>query len=226
MASELLYQPLHLIPSAWDQKVEAKPGGRSTRECSQGRAEMRGREVARLPSSIGSHLGRSRGRATPSLAKSVLLTSFETGRAAAYAVSGVLSAPVVPVVMCCKPNVHLTDEVPRRPLPSGLGVSSTYKSNTKGLADAPVTGTGSPRPRLQGCRQSQSRGAGWRLPASTCLERQNLRVPCGPLRFMGPVSPAIAATQWPGGTSSRQLVGLLRNSPQQPKPARAAVRSR
>jgi hypothetical protein len=228
MATELLILPLHLIQSALGQKVEAKPRVSYSRERSQDRVARRGREVACLPGTMGSHLGRSCGRETPSLSKSVLSASFVTGRAAVYAVSGALMTPVLPAITSRTRNVPLTDEVPRRPLPSWSGVSLAYKSDTKGPADAPVTGRASPQPRLEGSRQRQSRGArpGRFSGQALCSERQNLRVPCGPLRFMGPVSPAIAATKWPGGTSSCQLVGLLRNSPQQPEPGHAAVRHR
>ena len=228
MATELLILPLHLIQSALGQKVEAKPRVSYSRERSQDRVARRGREVACLPGVMGSHLGRSCGRETPSLSKSVLSASFVTGRAAVYAVSGALMTLVLPAITSRTRNVPLTDEIPRRPLPSWSGVSLAYKSDTKGPADAPVTGRASPQPRLQGCRQRQSRGArpGRFGGQALCSERQNLRVPCGPLRFMGPVSPAIAATKWPGGTSSCQLAGWLRNSPQQPEPGHAAVRHR
>jgi len=226
MATELLILPLHLIQSALGQKVEAKPWVSNPRERSQGRVARRGREVASLPSVMGSHLGRSCGRETPSLSKSVLSASFKTGRAAVYAVSGVLMTLVLPAITSRIRNVLLTDEVPRCPLAFGSRVSPAYKSDTKGSADAPVTGRASPPPRLQGCRQRQSRGSGLRRfgEVALCSERQNLRVPCGPLRFMRLVSPAIAATQWPDGTSSCQLAGLLRNSPQQPELGHAAVR--
>ncbi len=228
MATELLILPLHLIQSALSQKVEAKPRVSYLRERSQGRVARRGHEVACLPGVMGSHLGRSCGRETPSLSKSVLSASFETGRAAVHAVSGALMTPVLPAITSRTRNVGLTDEVPRRPLPPWAEVSLAYKSDTKGPADAPVTGRASSQPRLQGSRQRQSRGAGPRRfgGAVVCSERQNLRVPCGPLRFMGPVSPAIAVTKWPGGTSSRQVAGLLRNSPQQPEPGHAAVHHR
>jgi hypothetical protein len=185
------------------------------RECSQGGPVMGRLEVACLPSSMGSHLGRSCGRETPSLSKSVLSASFETGRVAAYAVSGALMTPVLPAITCGNWNVHPTDEVLRCPPAFGPEVRLAYKSDTKGPADAPVPGMGSPQPRLQGCRQRQSRGAP-RPHGGGCSERQNLRVPRGPLRFMGSVSPAIEATKWPGGTSSCQVAGLLRNRPQQP----------
>ena len=197
-------------------------------ERSQGGPVMGRLEVACLPSSMGSPLGRSRGRETPSLSKSVLSAFFATGRAVAHAVSGVLMAPVLHAITCCKRNVRLTDEVPRRPRPSWLGVSVAYKSNTKGPPDAPVTGTAFPRPRLQGCRQRQSRGT-WRRRfggGAVCSERQNLRVPQGPLRFMDPVSPAVPATQWPVRTSSGQPAGSLRNRSQYPETGRMAVRSR
>jgi hypothetical protein len=209
MANELLILPLHLIQSALGQKVEAKPVACRHRERSQGRAVMRGHEVAGLSSGTGSHLGRSQRRATPSLAKFVLSAPIETGRVVAYAVSDALLTSVLPAITCCTRHVHLTDEVPRRLGGFGFRVTAGYKSDTKGQSHAPVSGTGSPRPRLWGCRQRQSRGACGRwgilsLSGSGCSERQNLRVPCGPLWFMGPVSPAIKATKWLGGSSSYQ----------------------
>lgn len=226
MANELLILPLHLIQSALDWKVEAKPVVSHHRERSQGRVARRGREVACLPSLLGSRLGRSRGRETPSLSKSVLSASFKTGRAAAYAVSGALMAPVLPAITSGIRNVPLTDDLPRRPSPSGSKVSVAYKSDTKGPPYAPVSGRASPPPRLQGNPQRQSSRARFRRSRDEARrgERQNLRVPCGPFRFMGQVSPALAATKWRGGTSSCQPAGRLRNRPQQPEAAHAAVR--
>src|SRR5437867_12623053 len=128
MATELLILPLHLIQSALGQKVEAKLRVWHPRECSQGRVARRGREVAGLPSATGSHLGWSCGRETPSLSKSVLSASFLTGRAAAYAVSGALTTPVLPAITSRTRNVLLTDEVPRRPSTFRSGVSLAYKS--------------------------------------------------------------------------------------------------
>lgn len=222
MASDLLILPLRLIQSALSQKAEAKPTEWICRERSQGRAVMGGREVASLPSGMGMPLGRGRGRASPFLAKSVLSASLKTVLGVAYAVSGAPTVPVFPACTFCKRYVPLTDEVPRRP---GLGgrVKARYKPDAKGSPYAPVVGTGSSRPDLWGCQQRQSRGARDRL---ACSERQNLRVPFGSLGFMGSVSPALKATQWPGRTSSGQLAGLLSNTPQQPKTKRAAVRPR
>jgi hypothetical protein len=186
---------------------------------------MHGLEVACLPGGMGLPLGRSRGRASPFRAKFVLSAQFQTGLVSAYAVSGVPMTPVFPAITFGTGYVRFTDEVPRRP---GLTrrVTASYKSYTKGLRHASVAGTGSPRPRLKGCQQRQSRGALGRFAGQACSERQNLRVPRGPFRFMGPVSPAIAATKWPEGTSSPQLAGLLRNRPQQPETGRAAVHPR
>ena len=221
MANELLILPLHLIQSVLGQKVEAKPMGRCHRERSQGRAAMRGREVACLPSLMGSPLSRSRRRETPSLSKSVLSAYFETGRAPAHAVSGALLAPVLQAVTSDTRNVHLTDEVPRCPGSSGTRVSEVYKSDTKGPPDAPATGTGSPRPRPWGWRQRRSRG-----PHCGDSERQNLRVSSGPLRSTGQVSPMSQATKWLGRTSSCQHIGSLRNGLLQPEGARGTVRQR
>ena len=225
MASDVLIQHLHLIRSALGQKVEAKPRGSSPRERSQGRAVRPGHEVACLPGWMGLPLGRSRKRASPFRAKFVLSGYFQSGRASAYAVSGALPSPVFQAITFGTEFVRFTDEIPRRP---GLSrrVSASYKSHTKGLPHASVTATGSPRPRLKGCQQRQSRGALGRFPGRACSERQNLRVPLGPLRFMGSVSPAITATKWPEGTSSLQLAGWLRNRPQQPVQEHAAVSPR
>ena len=228
MASKLLILPLHLILSAQGQKVEAQPVDQFRRVRSQGGPAMDRREVACLPSSVGLPLGRSRGRETPSLSKSVLSASLRTGRAVVSAVNDVLMAPVRPAITCSKRNTPLTDEVPRCPLPLGAEVSVAYKSDTKGPPDAPVPGRGSPPPRLEGWRQRQSRGIGLRRFGGEilCSERQILSVPPGPLRFMDPVSPVDQATKWPDRTSSGQSAGSLSNRSQQPDAGRAAVRSR
>ena len=222
MANELLILPLHLIQSALSQKVEAKPVNGFHRECSQGRAVMRGREVACLPSRAGLHLGRSQRRVTPLLTKSGLSAYFETGRVIAHAVSDGLFSPVRPAVTSDNRNAHLTDEVPRCPIAFGWWVGLVYKSDTKGPADAPATGTGSPRPRPWGWRQRRSRGPS--LPKVS--ERQNLRVLFRPQGATGQVSSMPQATKWPGRTSSGQSVDSLRNGLLQPLRFRTAVRSR
>jgi hypothetical protein len=230
MASQLLILPLHQILSVQGLKVEAKPKVLNLRESSQGRAAMRVREVACLPSSTGLHLGWSQDRASPQWAKIDQSAYSETGRDVTGTDSDALMAPVIPVITCCKRNDHRTDEVPRCPLPFGTGVSATYKFETKGSTDASEAGMGALQPRLKGCRQRQSRSIYQRLGVVWAgggrSERQNLRVPCGPPRFMGPVSPGIKATTWPGGTSSRQIPGSLGNRPQQPRWARKAVHTR
>src|SRR5260370_42015361 len=83
-----LYLHFCLIQSAMSQKAESKPVGSTHRERSQGRAAMRGHEVACLPGVMGPPLGQSHERASPFLAKFVLSASFATGRDAAQAVSG------------------------------------------------------------------------------------------------------------------------------------------
>jgi len=225
LAMDMLNLHLRLIQSALGQKAEAKPMGLPHRERSQGRAAMRGHEVASLPGEMGPPLGQSHERASPFLAKFGLPASFTTGRDAAHAVSGAPMALVLPATTSCIQYVRFTDEVPRRLVPVGR-VNPGYKSYTKGPGHASETGTAFPRPRLKGCQQRQSRGARLRLAGGACSERQNLRVLLGPLGFMGPVSPTNAATKWRDGTSSCQLAGLLSNSPQQPKPGQVAVRSR
>ena len=227
LAMDMLYLHLRLIQSALGQKVEAEPVGWCHRGRSQGRPAMGGREVASFPGEMGPPLGQSQERASPFLAKFDLSAYFETGRAAAHAVSGALMALVLPAVTSRIRFVRSTDEVPRRLGLSGR-VSAGYKSHTKGQRYASETGTAFPRPRLKGCQQRQSRGLRQDRSSdpNACSERQNLRVPPGPLRSMGPVSPAHAATKWRGRTSSGQRAGLLSNSPPQPEPGQAAVRSR
>jgi hypothetical protein len=192
---------------------------RSHRECSQGRVATRGLEVACLLSPAGSPMGWSLGRATPSLAKSDLSASFWTGRVALYSVNGPLRAPVIHAITSDIRNTPLTDEVSRCPSPGWGWVSLAYKSNTKGPTDAPATGTASPRPRSWRWRQRRSRN-----PGSQGSERQNLRMTSGPVRSTGQVSPMLQATKWPGGTSSRQGVGSLRNGLIQPERVHSAVR--
>jgi len=209
--------------SALGRKAEAKPVA-CHRERSQDRPVMDGREVARFPGEMGLPLGQSQERASPFLAKFDQSASFATGRDAAHAVSGAPLALVLQAVTSRVTYVRSTDEVPRCPV---FGrVSLGYKSHTKGQGHASETGMAFPRPRPKGCQQRQSRGVRLRFAASACSERQNLRVPPGPLRSTGPVSPTIAATKWRDRTSSCQMAGPLSNSPPQPEPARAAVRPR
>ena len=217
LAKDMLYLHLPLIPSARGQKVEAKLVGVRNQERSQRWVAMPNDEVAVLPGMAGLHLGwsRSNERTSPFRVKFGLWTSW-TGRVIADAVSDAPSAPVVQAIMSCAQHDLLTDEVPRRPVPPGQ-VSPGYKSYTKGLGHASETGRASPQPRPKGSQQRQSRGLCGRVTDPTCSERQNLRVPRGPLRSTRPVSSALAATTWPGGTSSCQRADWLRNGPLQPK---------
>jgi len=173
------------------------PRGLPHRGRSQGRAVMRGREVAALPGEMELHLGRSTERASSRLAKFDLSASYATGRAAAHAVSGVCNTPVVPAATTRTWIARLTDEVPRRP---GFTrrVNLGYKMDTKGQGHASAVGTAFPRPHPKGCQQRQSRGLRGRSTVRACSERQNLRVPPEPPGFTGPVSPA---------RSSHQMVG-------------------
>jgi hypothetical protein len=213
----MLYFHLPLIQSALGQKVEAKLVGLPHWERSQRWAAMPNDEVAGLPGMAGLHLGwsRSNERTSPFRVKFGLSTSW-TGRVIAYAVSDALTAPVLQAITSRTQHVPLTDEVPRRPVPPGQ-VSPGYKSHTKGLGQASEMGRVSPQPRLKGCQQRQSRGLCGRFADLICSERQNLRVPRGPLRSTRPVSSALAATTWPGGTSSCQGADWLRNGPLQPE---------
>jgi hypothetical protein len=225
LANDVLIIHLRLIQSALGQKVEAKPLGVSQRERSQGCAVMGSRVVAGLPGEMELHLGWNLARATSFLAKFGQSASIATGRGAAEAVSGVSIVPVVQAITWRTGNVRFTDEVPRRPAPHGQ-VTLGYKSDTKGLGHASEAGRVSPQPRPKGCQQRQSRGIGPRRSEDVCSERQNLRVPSGSLRFMGPVSPTHPATKWPDQTSAGQWGGSLSNSPQQPEPGQVALRSR
>lgn len=195
------------------------------RERCQGGAVMHRPQVAGLPSTTGLPLGRDCGRASALLAKSVFSTSSQRSPDAAHAVSGNLTLPVRHVVMPCTRKIRSTDEV-LRCLSLSSWVTADYKPYVKCRHHAPVTGTGSLRPRLQGWQQSRSRGLSSGLIRWTSLERQNLRVPTGSPRGMGQVSPAANAAKWLGGTSSHQPAGLLRNTPQQPGAAQAAVHPR
>ena len=209
----MLYLHLPLIQSALGQKEEAKLVGLPHQERSQRWVVMPSGEVASLSGAAGLHLGQSRSytlRASPFRAK-YDRSALATDRAAANAVSRVPTTLVTQAIMLGAQHVLLTDEVPRRPILPGW-VSQGYKPYAKGQGYASETGRVSPQPRSKGCQQRQSRGLRSRATDYACSERQNLRVPRGPLRTMGPVSSAIAATKWPGGTSSCQPADLLRNS--------------
>lgn len=191
------------------------------RESSQDRAITGGREVACLPGEAGLLLGQAGDELPPFWRSLSCLPISRQGLVAARAVSSAPTVLVLHAITSCKRNVPPTDEVPR--CPNFGWVRPGYKSDTKGQPHASVTGTAFPRPCLKGCQQRQSRGLRQRFAASVGSERQNLRVPRGPFRFMGSVSPTASATKWRGETSSCQTVGTLRNSPQQPKPARAVI---
>jgi hypothetical protein len=225
----MLYLHLRLIQSALGQKAEAKPVGSPHRERSQRWVAVPNDEVASLPGTAGSPLGQNRSqtqRASSLRVKLHGLSAYSrTGRAAANAVSGVLTILVRHAITSGTQHVLLTDEVPRRPVPPGQ-VSQGYKSYTKGCGDASEAGRASPQPRLKGCQQRQSRGRWDRLSDLTGSERQNLRVPGRPLQSMGPVSSVIAANKWPGRTSSGQPADLLSNSLAQRERAGRAVRKR
>lgn len=208
MATDLLYLHLHLIQSALGQKAETKP---STRECSQCPAVMSAIGVASLPGREGSRLGKAFGRASALRAKSVFSASAKRSRGAGQAVNGVPIVLVHRAVRSGTGFVCLTDEVLRHTGPGGrlapaispmrkAGVTCRWREGflpSSALEDGSSAGVEAQERKFVGS------------------ERQNLRVPSGSGKFMGPVSPAIKATQWPGGTSSCLMAGLLSNSPQQ-----------
>src|SRR5262245_22242460 len=218
LAIDMLLLHLPLTPSARGQKVEAKLVGLSQQGRSQRWAAMSIDEVASLPGTTGLPLGQSRShtvRTSPFRVK-YGRSATATGRVAADAVSRVPTTLVLHAIMPGTQHVPLTDEVPRRLVRSGR-VSQGYKSYTKGRGHASEMGRASPQPHLKGCQQRQSRGLSRRFLPLTCSERQNLRVSRGPLRSMGSVSSATAATTWPGGTSFCQPADLLSNNPPQPE---------
>jgi hypothetical protein len=204
---DMLYLHLRLIQSALGQKAEAEPVDEFHRGRSQGRPAMSGHEVASFPGEMGPPLGRSHERASPFRAKFGLSASFATGRDAAHTVSGAPMPLVLPATTSRAQHVRFTDEVPRRPVLRQVCLG--YKSHTKGRGHASEAGTAFPRPRLEGCQQRQSRGAPGRLPVHVCSERQNLRVPPGPFRFMGPVSHAMSKNvgRTPHGGFTRSKIG-------------------
>lgn len=222
MANHLLCIPLHLIQSEMSQKEEAKPSELISRESSQGWAAMPSREVASLPSQMGSPLGRYGGRASPFRAKSVSSPSQRIRRTV-RPVSGAPALPALPAITSDPRNVHPTDEVPRRLDPQDR-VSLSYKSYTKGSSHASEMRTASPRPHLKGRQQRWSRGRSGRSTGPIGSEKQNLNVLIGSSGFMNSVSSAAQATKWPEGTSSPQPALALRNKSQQPGGRRLTVR--
>lgn len=186
-----------LIQSALGGYRDAKLRG-SLGECRQCGSAMSRNEEARVPGRMGLRLGRVGGRASPHWAKTVDSASLGKPPALAYAVSVGRSDPVKHAITLGAWLGHITDEVPRR-LPPWAGVTAGYKQLVKGQRDAPVAGTVSYRPRLQGCQQRHSSPdppAGWdeRLNRTQSVSAPVTRI----------VSVAAQATKWPAGTSSRQ----------------------
>ena len=221
----MLITLFRLIQSALGQKEEAKPAGQSCRERSQGWAAMLSHEVASLPGGMGLPLGQVRGRVPAFRTKSVFPASMTGSLVAVFAVSGAPTALVLHAITSGTWNVHFTDEVPRCPGPGGREHAG-YKPYAKGRHNAPVAGTVSYRPRLRGYQQRRSRRWRDRSGGPSCAERQNLRVPSGAGGFMGSVSRAIKATQWPDRTSSCQLVLTAKKQSPIAHLALAAVRAR
>jgi hypothetical protein len=193
------------------QNRKAKPGGSVPPGTSPGQSSN-GLSRRGLPSSPdGVSLRPIRGRGCTPVPKSALPYPFwEVPAPAAVTVNRRRSKWVVREVTSGKGFLLSTDEVPRCP---GLTprVIREYKARPKVRVYAPVSGTGSLRPALQGCQQCQSRCLAL---AAWGAERLNLRKPIAPVPVMRTVSPTIQATLWPGRTSSGQPVGLLRNIPQ------------
>jgi hypothetical protein len=194
----------HLIASADNQSVETKPWD-NPGERSQAGPAMDLREEACLYGRTGWRLGWNGRRAPVARAKSVLPAPIKEVPAVANAVTDSQSIRVLHAVMPGIQHVHITGEVPRRLFPPGR-VTASYKQAVKGSPEATAAGTRSHRPCPWGCQQRQSSPA-------TRDERQNRSRSVNPSVVFGKVSPTVAATKWPAGTSSWQLVGSLRNVP-------------
>lgn len=198
----------------WKSRAKPRQGERSQGGSARGR-----HEVASSAYPVGLLLGLACGRASEVGAKPdgsgpLLSHSVATG-----AVGERRAGMVLPAITSGQGHLHFTGEVPPRPGRHDP-VTRSYKATPKGSDQAREAGTGSYRPRLWGCQQSQSRPG--RLP-SIRAERQNHREQSGDWRHMRKVSRAIKATTWPAGTSFRQPAQQLRNVPQQPSDRRAAV---
>lgn len=207
MAYPVLYLPFHLIRSALGQKVEAEPRSQCPWECCQGRPAMACREEACLPAPMGSRLSRVGGRASPPLAKSVSPSAQKGVLDAVHAVSCGQTGAMLHAITFDIRFVHSTDEVPRRLVPRAGSVTASHKKNSKGKPHAPVPGTRSHWPRLQGSQQIQSSPV---LPDERCNRYQSVRS----VFDTGKVSSTAAATKWPARTSSWKPVLMLRNVPQ------------
>lgn len=192
----------------------------SHRERSQGRAVMRGHEVASLPSWTGLPLGGSQRRVSPFLTKSVLSARFEAGRGVAHAVSDALMALVIQAIMSDNANAHPTDEVPRCPwrLMAKVDCSISPKRKEQSMHRR--------RERvLPGPVLGDNGSAGVEVPAQA-------RTPKGKtsecqVGWLGPraqLAARIKATPRPDGTSSCPSSAQLRNRLIQPDRARLAVR--
>lgn len=193
------------------QNRQAKPGGFDCPGTLPG-PSSNGRSRRGQPASPdGVPLRPIRGRGCALSPKSALPDPAREGPApVAVTINRWRSKWVIRGVTSGKWFILSTDEVPRCP---GLirRVTRKYKATPKVCGHAPVYGTGSLRPVLQGCQQSQSRCSAL---AARGAERQNLRKPTPAPSVMGKVSRINKATSWPERTSSAQRVRSLRNVPQ------------
>ena len=208
----------YLAPSARGQKAMAKPEVPSSGERSQGGAERLRREEAGHRCRAGWRLGLYSGRVCVLVTKPVAPASRELPFVAC-SVSHGATMRVMRVIMSGQRHYHPTGEVP----PCPERATDCHKATPKSSPHARVGGTGSPRPALRGCQQSQSRP---RPHPAAGAERQNLRERGVSFGFTGPVSPAHQATKWPGGTSLPPVRRALRNSLQQPEAGAARFKHR
>jgi hypothetical protein len=203
----------YLIPSAWGQKPWAKLGGSALGECSQGGAAMPRREEACPRYLAGWRFGLGSERVCNPVTKLVAPAPWELPLMA-HAVCHGAAVWVVHVIMQGKWHCRPTGEVPTGP---AMGpVTRRYKVLPKRGAHAWVAGTGSPRPGLWGCQQSQSRLPRFATGQATALKGSTAESAACLSGAWDQLARATTATKWPGGTFFRQPVHPLSNSPQQP----------
>jgi hypothetical protein len=206
--------------SVW--KKRAKLRCQWARERSQGDAATHHHEEACSLHQVGLHFGLCRGRVLVPVTKPVVGATGRRLLGAASAVCCVRTIWVSHAITSGKRQSHFTGELPPRPRPCGA-VGRGDKDHPKRPANAWKAAMDSLQRRHQGTQHSQSRSTPHPAGRTQRLYRRKKPRCSG---FMRKVSPMIEATKWPVWTSSRQLVGLLRNVPQQPRSRAATVRSR
>lgn len=185
-----------------NQKMEAKLQG-NLGERSQGEAVRRSSRRGPLLSSVGVALRPKQRTCLPALGEVCLLRLVQEKSCRRSHGHRRAVCRVEHAITSDTRLDHITGEVP--PCPAKTQVKEGYKRATKSQPYARATVTVSCRHRPQGYQQRQS------SPLNQD-ERQNHKQPVrAPVTRI--VSPWIAVTPWPAGTSSRQPHGALRNIP-------------